>query len=751
MKREKSRSLVQHWNFPCVRICRFPRRSASGSIHRVQATQQKHRGAFLFGVLLLLVLDVSLHAQPAGPASTLNSQLSTHRVLELDGTNSFVELPLGAFTTLDEVTVEGWVKWESFGNYSRFFDLTLAGYTLVAADGATSPDLVAAAFRGDDLILAQAPGMLSTGSWIHVAVTSGKQGLKLFANGALVTTNLLRGTIPTETMEKRNYLGRSNLQGAGGGFVPDFHGQMAEVRLWRGERTEAQVRENLFKNLTGKEEGLAGLWNFADGTANDSSPGAHHGKLMGQARVVEATLPSATTVVPWSRLVVQVTDANGVPVQNPTVRAEVNGTVAGRAEGDTVGVAPLTIWTTAPTVDLFASSTNDLGGWRLAVPIIPYTVRTNAWKLGPATHIAGHAVALDGKTPHASLVVELVQPDGEPGSTGASPVPPGAPPGGTGAITATANVSRSENSPTAVPVGEGADRSGRGARAPQLPAAGTNRVLQLDGKGSYVELPSGSFSNLTEITVEGWVNWASFQPNSHFFEFGGTDAIYVLSEDNRPDLDLATRRNNVMVHSQVPGVLATNQWRHVAAVVSQTSQQLYLDGILVLNLTDTNRFASLLDDPKNFLGACVNRGSPGSGADFDGQMDEVRVWRTHRTAGQIRENMGRKLTGTEPDLVGLWNFDDPANPGRDSSPGAHHGKLIGQATVTNVALPLILSGNITDAAGKPLANATVEIHQSGQSDRVVAADAAGEYAFTITSTARCDLFVSNRELYSARP
>src|SRR5262249_16704237 len=38
-------------------------------------------------------------------------------------------------------------------------------------------------------------------------------------------------------------------------------------------------------------------------------------------------------------------------------------------------------------------------------------------------------------------------------------------------------------------------------------------------------------------------------------------------------------------------------------------------------------------------------------------------------------------TGQEPDLVGLWNFDDPANPGREASPNHRDAKLIGGAKV----------------------------------------------------------------------
>ncbi len=62
-------------------------------------------------VALLLWLSVgALRAQPA----------ATNYVLSLGGTNGFLELPGGAFNDLEEVTLEGWVKWSGLDGYERF-------------------------------------------------------------------------------------------------------------------------------------------------------------------------------------------------------------------------------------------------------------------------------------------------------------------------------------------------------------------------------------------------------------------------------------------------------------------------------------------------------------------------------------------------------------------------------------------------------------------------------------------------------
>ncbi len=337
------------------------------------------------------------------------------KVLELDGNGSYVELPTDAFTNLTEVTIEGWVKWDVFNNMSRFFDFTFADYELDVQNRNASPTLymekimgISNAAQAEEF---QVPEFMSVGRWTHVAAVSGSDGTKLFADGMLVSTNVTRETQDNQRTERRNYLGRSNWRIASPGDA-DFHGQMDEVRVWKVARTEAQIRQNMFSRLTGKEPDLAGLWNFEGGTANDSSTGAHHGKLAGAAKVVVVSLPSPVELAPWSRLTGKTTDAAGTAIGGAIIRAEANGTELARATSSQSGDYIFTVRTSAESVDLSASAPKDLVTSRSTVAISPYAQSSADLILKPAVHIAGKVVALDGKTPHVQLVVELVRPEG---------------------------------------------------------------------------------------------------------------------------------------------------------------------------------------------------------------------------------------------------------------------------------------------------------------------------------------------------
>ena len=59
-----------------------------------------------------------------------------------------------------------------------------------------------------------------------------------------------------------------------------------------------------------------------------------------------------------------------------------------------------------------------------------------------------------------------------------------------------------------------------------------NRVLELDGQGSYVQLPAHIFDTLEAATVEAWVRWDDWASFSQWCAFG-TDEKFQGSTDGQ--------------------------------------------------------------------------------------------------------------------------------------------------------------------------------------------------------------------------
>ena len=354
----------------------------------------------LVGVCLLLLLERStLNAQPLATApSTLNAQFSTNRVLDLDGKDSYVELPPNIFNDLTEATVEGWVKWRSFGSASRFFDFGAKWHAMFVWNFGPTSDL---GFRfhlvegwGTEHD-ARIPGLLQLDQWCHIAAVSGKRGMELYFNGVLVATDPFTGSFAAIKNGDHNWLGRSNWE-----VDAFFAGQMDEVRVWKFARTEQQIRDNMFNNLTGREEGLVGVWNFNDGTPNDASTNTHHGKLMGNAKVVEAKRP--TTVLYGT-----VTDPNGTALPNARIALEQSGSTISEATNNATGTFSLAIYPNAAPYDLSVVS-GDLGARRTGLTFQPGERRQMELQLQSAVSISGSVLALDN-SPQALVVVQVVE------------------------------------------------------------------------------------------------------------------------------------------------------------------------------------------------------------------------------------------------------------------------------------------------------------------------------------------------------
>ena len=143
------------------------------------------------------------------------------------------------------------------------------------------------------------------------------------------------------------------------------------------------------------------------------------------------------------------------------------------------------------------------------------------------------------------------------------------------------------------------------------------------------------------------------------------------------------------------------KWSHYAVTFSSKAGVIkgYVNGIL--KSMATNDFFG-----HSLVGQEVKRTDRhllfGSNEDFGaehfmgGYLDEVRIWSEARTAEDIYGSMHCRLTGSESNLVGYWNFD--AGDARDLTANGHNGTLMASAQVAPISGEDAVSSGACDAA-----------------------------------------------------
>jgi len=123
--------------------------------------------------------------------------------------------------------------------------------------------------------------------------------------------------------------------------------------------------------------------------------------------------------------------------------------------------------------------------------------------------------------------------------------------------------------------------------------------------------------------------------------------------------------NNVTIDSSIP-----NGWHHFVFVRDAVNNRFkfYRDS--------NNVYDNLYSNEVNLVShglyiAMVESRYTG------GTVDEVRIWNVARTEEQIRDNMCKKLAGTEDGLVGYWRLDESSGTScEDSSPNTNTGTVL---------------------------------------------------------------------------
>lgn len=240
----------------------------------------------------------------------LNGQgavLPGRQALSLEGTGSHVELPAAAFSGLRDATVEGWVRWGSFGPYSRFFDYGRENHSIGVLHHDSLPDLMFQAWQSPRRVAGVAvAGLLRTNEWCHIAVTTGSEGMRLYFNGVLAGRHVSTTSYADLTRRCAAYLGRSVWYSTDA----TLRGEMAEFRVWRVIRTEREIRQNMFRRLKGDEAGLQGLWPLQD-DVRDLTANGQHGSIRGSAVFQVVGMPDSGVLPGFGMVEGRVVEADG--------------------------------------------------------------------------------------------------------------------------------------------------------------------------------------------------------------------------------------------------------------------------------------------------------------------------------------------------------------------------------------------------------------------------------------------------------
>lgn len=205
----------------------------------------------------------------------------------------------------------------------------------------------------------------------------------------------------------------------------------------------------------------------------------------------------------------------------------------------------------------------------------------------------------------------------------------------------------------------------RGGQTAPVPPVFTpaGLVLETFFTDSYVSLPGSAIwvTVPSSFTVEAWIRMADFRDyetiigmgingdefgfyhyKTSFFSPGG----FTITQSGGGGGDVA---------ASSPGVVPIDTWTHVAIACV---------GLAGTFSTYVNGAPDRLNQPllravtPSIAGSDRFLCGDGIGEEQQGRASDIRIWNIARSAAAISSDYDRRLTGSEPGLLGYWRLDD---------------------------------------------------------------------------------------------
>ena len=218
------------------------------------------------------------------------------------------------------------------------------------------------------------------------------------------------------------------------------------------------------------------------------------------------------------------------------------------------------------------------------------------------------------------------------------------------------------------------------------PGLGHGQALDLDGVDDYVLVDGEPDFDLNQLSVLFWVKVDAFDTDWQAMVTKGDDSWRVHRAPDTNNLSFGTTG---LTNLDLEGTRDINdgQWHHVAAIYDGSTKYLYVDGALDASVEATGTINN--DD----YAVAIGENLQALGRNFDGQMDDVRIYPVALTLAQVRAAMGGAAA------LAYWPFDDGANPTADVTGHGHVGQLNGDAVFTTTVPAPLASGQAIDLDG----------------------------------------------------
>lgn len=209
------------------------------------------------------------------------------------------------------------------------------------------------------------------------------------------------------------------------------------------------------------------------------------------------------------------------------------------------------------------------------------------------------------------------------------------------------------------------------------------KLLTLTDPGDYAQQNKGMNQTTNTITLSCWIKPNGVQSGNAGIIFSGNNGATGMSYNGNSLLGY-TWRDEPGSYSYNSGLhIPTDEWSHVALVVTPTAATLYLNG-----QGSTRNASHLAVDFNSVFQFGIDRSN--TARNFKGEMDEICIYNRALTESEIRELMN--LTRNNPNIgslpaldLSLINYyqinEGTGKPMFDKASG-NHASLVGNATKT---------------------------------------------------------------------